>query len=383
MARRSSSKAIIRRRLLKAVRNLSLEVQAGILIGVGVVVGFLLGFTASWGRKATRNCPDSPIAQNLRISISSTDRCGDLKSPCYVFVFGTGRSGTQHLSRVLKPKPSPAVPVYVTHEEEHLRARTKLVVHRDYRRLAASADKAQFRVQAEQYVTRVKLPFYTKLLKRHSAKRLVYTGHLPMAFGLGPALVRTLPPGTVRVLRLRRERIATAVSLMALGPEKEDPWGATTERDSDGQLTYADAVNRRWFPKPSDAMVRLHVEAHIWAKLNRFQRWLWYVDDVECRWQAFRHSLGSRFSLMEESLENLNMLDGGQSLVHVAEFMGVAVDWSKAGARDNSIEHKMRVKVNASESSLRQWDEAYRQAVGSCRISSKYSYGWGGRHPET
>lgn len=383
MARRSSSRAFFRRRLLKVVRNLSLEVQAGILVGIGVIAGFLLGTIASWGKHAPNNYQRSPLSKQLRISVPSTDRCGDQDSPCYAFVFGTGRSGTQHLSRVLKPKPSPAAPVYVTHEEEHLNTRTKFIVAREYRKLASSADESHFRLNAEKYVIRVKLPFYQNLLQHHHAERLVYTGHLPMAFGLGPALVRNLPPGTVRVLRLRRERISTAVSLMALGPESQDPWGATTERDSNGRLVQADTINRRWFPKPTDAMTRLHVDKDVWKNLNRFQRWLWYVDDVECRWQAFRQSLGSKFSWMEENLENLNILDGGLALARVAEFMGVNVDWHRAGSRDNSIEQKMRLKVNASETLLRQWDEAYRQAVGSCKITSKYSYRWGGRHPET
>lgn len=384
LSRKRSSRAIVRRFLLRAVRNLSLEAQAGILIGFGVVVGIALGYVASWsGQSRTSFLQASPSSEQKTFSIAPADRCGDQKSPCFVFVFGTGRSGTQHLSRVLKPKPSPAAAVYITHEEEHLSARTKLIVHRDYRRLASSADEARFNASSKDYVARVKLPFYTKLLRRHGAKRLVYTGHLPMVFGLGPALVKTLPKGSVRVLRLRRDRIATAVSLMALGPESQDPWGATSERDHEGKPILADSVNRRWFPRPTDAMVRLQIDKDVWARLNRFQRWLWYVDDVECRWQALRRSLGSEFSWMEESLENLNVLDGGLGWEQVAEFIGVTVDWSRAGIRDNSIEHKMRTKVNASETSLRKWDADYRQVVGRCRISSKYSYGWEAHDPDT
>lgn len=300
-----------------------------------------------------------------------------------MFVFGTGRSGTQHLSRVLKPKASPAAPAYITHEEEHLSIRTKLIVQRDYRRLASSVDEAHFNLSSKEYVSRVKIPFYTALLRRHGAKRLVYTGHLPMVFGLGPALVEKLPKGTVRVLRMRRGRIATAVSLMALGPETQDPWGATTERGEDSNLGLADPVNRRWFPKPTDAMVRLRVDETTWARLNRFQRWLWYVDDVECRWQALRRGLGAEFSWMEESLENLNVLDGGIGWERVAEFIGAKVNWSQTGERDNSIEHKMRSKINVSETSLRKWDSEYRQAVGRCHISSKHSYGWDGQDTDT
>lgn len=378
LTRKRSSRAIVRRFLLRAVRNLSLEAQAGILIGTGVVVGLALGFAISWGGGHSSGCTRPLLPSDQRsVSIASGDKCGDKNSPCFVFVFGTGRSGTQHLSRVLSPKASPpAAPVYITHEEEHLSVRTKLIVQRDYRRLASSVDEAHFTLSANEYVSSVKIPFYNALLRRHGAKRLVYTGHLPMVFGLGPSLVEKLPEGTVRVLRMRRDRIATAVSLMALGPESQDPWGATTERGEDGKLKSADSVNRRWFPKPTDAMVRLGIDQTSWARLNRFQRWLWYVDDVECRWQALRRGFGGEFSWMEESLENINVLDGGIGWERVAEFIGVRVNWSQTGKRDNSIEHKMRSKIHASETSLRKWDREYRQAVGRCRISGKLSYGW-------
>lgn len=306
--------------------------------------------------------------------MSSHDTFSSPSSFSYAFIFGTGRSGTQHLSRVLRSKPSPVS--YITHEEEHLRSRSKMVVEHDYRPMAALLDSKSFNTSAHAYVLNNKIPFYNNLLRRHNATRLIYTGHIPMVFGLGPSLIAHLPKGSLRIVRLRRDRLATALSLMALGPEEQDPWGATTSRDAAGNLLQSLSINRRWFPKPSDAMVRLRVSTNVWNRLNRFQRWLWYVDDVECRWQSLRYQYGSRFSWMEESLENINVMDAGMGYERIASFIGVDVNWHKVAIRDNSIQSKGRTKLNASEHMLRQWDDAYRRVIGPCQLADTVSVHW-------
>lgn len=285
----------------------------------------------------------------------------------FIFVFGTGRSGTQHLSRVLAPPTG----TYVTHEEEHLSARTRTVVDREYRRLSAG-DRTTFTERAVKYVKKTKLPFYRALMAKHNATRLVYTGHLPLVFGLAPALLDVLPRNSVRILRLRRDRFATAVSLMALGPEEEDPWGPTAAAAS----TAAASVARRWFPQPIDAMTRLTVSQSAWRKMNRFQRWLWYVDDVECRWQSLKDGGSGSFEWMEASLEGLGAMDGGAGWAKIAAFMGVGLRQEQVGVRDNSIENKRRAKIETPESTLREWDMEYRKLVGSCNLPSGRSYSW-------
>lgn len=366
-------RSVYRRALLREARKLRPTTQAAILFSLGVVTGGLLVFALAsvWNRP---NCASLPTRSS--VSVPPGDNCEDLRKRCYVFTFATGRSGTQHLSRVLMSNPKPAPQAYITHEEEHLSARTKFIVEREYRRMAWATSESQFDTLSREYVARTKVRFYNDLLKRSGASRLVYTGHLPLAYGLGPALIEELPALSIRVLRMRRDRIATAVSLMALGPEREDPWGSTEERDARGRFTKAPSENRRWFPKPTDAMVRLQVSTQVWSKLNRFQRWLWYVDDIECRWQALRREYEGKFSWLEVELESLGVLDGGAGWERVADFVGVAVNWSQIGQRDNSIEHKMRTKLNASEAILRTWDVEYRREIGSCRISDKVQYKW-------
>lgn len=286
----------------------------------------------------------------------------------FAFVYSTGRSGTQHLSRVLKSRASPVT--YITHEEEDLITRTRVVVEREYRRLAASKSEDVFNISMREYIKNVKIPFYHSLLSTHGAQRLVYTGHVPGAFGALPSIIEVLPAGAVRVLRFRRERVATALSLMALGSEEEDPWGATQE-----MLNSAATSKRRWFPTPKDKLTRLAVQN--WGSLNRFQRWLWYVDEIECRWQALRYGMAGRFSFAEESLEGLHILDGGEGWKRVADFMGVDIDEGIVSIKHNSIQLKNRTKEVISEEVLRQWDEKYRKLVGPCRLAHDCFITWG------
>lgn len=285
------------------------------------------------------------------------------------FAFATGRSGTQHLSRILSSRVSPRA--LITHEQEHLSLRTRTVVARDYRRLAAHSHRDDFDSVMDKYARNVKLPFFRTMLRRSNAQHLVYTGHVPAAFGLIPALIRMLPAGSVRVLRLRRERLACAASLMALGPEEEDPWGGTT-----AGLTAAPNDRRRWFPTPNDGVTRLPAPG--WMRMNRFQRWLWYVDDIECRWQALRYGpLAQQIGWMEDSLENLNVLDGGTGWRHVAAFMGVEVNPAKLAVRDNSVQFKNRSKIDVPEATLREWDVQYRGLVGPCPLDDGRTLTWG------
>lgn len=269
-------------------------------------------------------------------------------------VFCTGRSASKHMANLF-----PSIPgrVYVTHQEEDAEIATRDFVHRHYRSLASAETEADFNASARAFVADVKLPHIAATLRRSDAARFVYTGHLPLAFGLGPALLDALPVGTLRIVRLRRDRIATATSLMALGPESEDPWGSAETR------------KRRWFPAPRSAMARLRVEEDALAKLNRFQKWLWYVDDVECRWQALLRDRGEMFEWIEESLEGLEVMDGGRGWARVGAFMGVKVDGARLGMRDNSIRDKGRRKAKVDEGQLQKWDMEYRKLVGVCDLS--------------
>lgn len=337
---------------------------------IALIIGIVIGLSSSrlQKRPVSLLTPRLSPMTSLRTEVISADFLNNgVSQPSFGFVFSTGRSGTQHLSRVLKTRLIPTT--YITHEEEHATSRTRFIVEHKYRRLAGSTSEGTFNESMEQYIRHVKIPFYHSLLSAHQAQRLVYTGHVPAAFGALPAIIETLPIGSIRVLRFRRDRVATALSLMALGREEEDPWGATQS-----DLESAPTSRRRWFPTPDDKLTRL--AAHNWTSFNRFQRWLWYVDDVECRWQALRHGMRGRFSFAEESLDALQVLDGGVGWKRVADFMGVDVDHALVSYKHNSIQSKNRSKEAVPERVLRQWDEKYRQMVGPCRIAEDVFLSW-------
>lgn len=340
--------------------------RLGLLLFTLSLSSFLLGrFTAAPDSTHTQTNPTSGDQQTSFIpqqDIFST------AATTIVLFFTTGRSGTQHCSRVFTALPSPYPRSYITHEEEHISLRTRDVIRREYRPFVSQPSEALFNTSVARYVKHHKLPFYHMLLRRHAATRLVYTGHVPTAFGTIPAIVNAMPVGSVRVIRIRRDRLQTAASLMALGPEEQDSWmgGPVTDR-----------TNRRWFPTPWDAHTRLKVRMDVWERLNRFQRYLWYVDDVECRWQAFLNEFGDHVAWMEDSLEALSVFDGGSGWRRVAAFAGVDVKVEQIGVRDNSIQHKQKVKT-VGEAEMRLWDMEYRRAIGRCYIASdrSTSYSW-------
>ncbi|GAB0492745.1 hypothetical protein MMPV_004014 [Pyropia vietnamensis] len=295
----------------------------------------------------------------------------------FAFVFSTGRCGTQHLARVLGSAPE----AVVTHESESLTLRPRDVVTRTYRRLAGLPTVAAHDAAAARHVRRQLLPVLAARLTAagDAAHTAVYTGHVPLAYGLGPALADAL--GTrLRVVRLRRERLATAVSLMALGPPEEDAWTADVAVPAvavgvAGGAAGASSRGLRWFPVPSAPFVALRVEAPVWSRLNRFQRYLWYVDDIECRWQRLRSRLAES-QVLELQLEALDLLDGGREYGRLARFLGVRINGTEAGVRHNSMQDKGRDKSAEGEATLRQWDREYRALVDGCDLGGGRVLSW-------
>lgn len=295
----------------------------------------------------------------------------------FAFVFSTGRCGTQHLARVLGSAPE----AVVIHESESPTLRPRDVVTRTYRRLASLPTVAAHDAAAARHVRRQLLPALAARLTAagDAAHTAVYTGHVPLAYGLGPALADAL--GTrLRVVRLRRERLATAVSLMALGPPEEDAWTADVAAPAvavgvAGGAAGASSRGLRWFPVPSAPFVALRVEAPVWSRLNRFQRYLWYVDDIECRWQRLRSRLAES-QVLELQLEALNHLDGGREYGRLARFLGVRVNGTEAGVRHNSMQDKGRNKSVEGEATLRQWDREYRALVDGCDLGGGHVLSW-------
>jgi len=348
------------------------------------------------------------------------------------FVFATGRCGTMHLSKVFSEALNEA-DAFITHQTEDDNLPTKLFVDRYYREIVSnSSSYDEFQKRAVEFVRKNRLPWYlSKLTKnhrahaRHQAKlkdrvsediskeyrtKFIYTGHLPSAFGLSEALISELP-GKVSILRVRRERIALALSLMALGPENEDSWSYPWVKDDGTKIgklapgsSFGPRTSLRWFPTPWDAHVLLKPKSVAdWNRLNRFQKYLWYVDDMECRWQALLNTLESNTSkyadkvqVMEVDLETLGQISFRQAIKSIATFWGgLRYDSDTAAYRHNTIQQKKRSKANSianvesnstneeelqaygGEAELRTWDTEYKVLFShGCEIAPGNRLTW-------
>jgi len=273
-----------------------------------------------------------------------------------VFVFSTGRTQTKQFSRVFGGPGT-----YVNHQDESEKVTTREVVEKVFRPYARSNDTEMGR----KFISTIKLPMIERRLRdANNAQVYFQTGHAPLAFGLGELIIEAVGTDAFSVVRLRRDRIPNALSMMALGPESEDPWAPVGPG--------GDTSRRRWFPKPTDYHVKLRPSVEVWKSFNRFQKYLWLVDDTECRWQSLKQEYA--FDYMEVQMEALTQMNGWEEYKRIANFVGTdfVSNPEKLYARDNSIESKKRdhVKWVTDEKTLREWDEDYRKLVGPCILSS-------------
>jgi len=326
--------------------------QALVALGLAVLSAQQVAITYLLFRRPSMACPAGiPV---MEVKTERVDSGLNPDGSTYMWVFATGRTGTQHLSRVFAGNEEVA---YITHQTETEIEPTKHVVDRMYRRLRSARD-------VQVWVKEDRIPYIRGRLVG-SVHKYLYTGHLPCAFELCPTFIDTLPRNSVKILRVRRDRIQTALSLMALGPESQDPW-----------VGVGPTLPLRWFPSPKLWFVRLRPTDQTWASLNRFQKYLWYVDDLECRWQALKRSHHGEFQYLEVQVESLIQFNGAEEYHRIAQFFNLSLDLSAITERHNTIQHKQKVKDNQPEAQLRDWDLQYRRVIGSCEITEGETISW-------
>jgi hypothetical protein len=265
----------------------------------------------------------------------------------FYFVFSTGRCGTLHLSRLFGDHRA-----YVCHEEEP--EDTFVVMERILRPIAKHDDQ----VLAMRYVRDDKIPYMVRTMRSKGADRWLDAGH-QIIFGIVPALMAQLDK-QIGLVRLRRDRTETALSFLT-APEFNDPWMPHWEdTETLGQ------EHPRWALRPSDRIARMPLSAAVWRQLNRFQRYLWYVDEVERQWQ----DLVCRYSFphVEVSLDELNDID---TLDRLSNFMNIGYDKNHIGVRHNATESRPnRHKPNYDDQVLTQWVREYDEIIRVARIVS-------------
>lgn len=126
---------------------------------------------------------------------------------------------------------------------------------------------------ARAFVRRYLLPSVAELATRAGKQCFVDFGHHVVFGHFLTALKAELGPRMTTV-RLRRGRLDTATSY-AVKRKKDGPCGS--------RCVYCVC--------PGDQKVCLPVKEALWRRLTVYMKFLWMVDEVECRWHAYRQDL--------------------------------------------------------------------------------------------
>jgi hypothetical protein len=188
----------------------------------------------------------------------------------FVFFVSTGHCGTTFFGQQstwrhhLGPGKNLQTGFTIAHEDEIGRDTVKTL-----------AKQATFCEDGLEYVVEKKIPKMVSVLKARRQHTYVGTGH-QVILGILPALADTLQ-SNAKFVRLRRSRLDTAYSYALKGA------GPCHLRC---KLCICNSA----------LLARCPVAADFWEKLTVFQQYLWFVDEVECQWQAL---VSSRPAILE------------------------------------------------------------------------------------
>jgi hypothetical protein len=123
------------------------------------------------------------------------------------------------------------------------------------------------------------LPEWRNYLEYEGKKRIVSFGHDVLYYYKG--LLETIDEKDLRFLRIRRPRDEVARSMI-----QDDVNG---NEHLEGTNTTAWLLHW-WFLSPmhNGQNIVMKMEPEVWSGLTQFQKGLWFVDEVEARWQQLR-----------------------------------------------------------------------------------------------
>jgi hypothetical protein len=135
------------------------------------------------------------------------------------------------------------------------------------------------------YLTNVTKRFYvdrkSNCNKTANIRMHIDLGH-HIIMGLGDSLARLISPDRLAFIRLRRNRTSTAISFYS---SQAIPCGGYYN-SSEANLGHGMFVLCPW-DHGSIILQNDDSAYEKWEQLTDFQRCLWYVDEVEARWQMF------------------------------------------------------------------------------------------------
>jgi hypothetical protein len=152
---------------------------------------------------------------------------------------------------------------------------------------------------ALKYTVERKVPKIINLMLARKQHTWIEAGHQTL-LGVIPALSQVLGK-RARFVRVRRNRIDVAYSYAQKG---QGPCSPTC----------------KFCLCPLDPLARCPVDGLIWRSLSVFQQYLWFVDELECQWQAFLASAPADTIFTEI---NWDKAITGADLLKVAKISGM------------------------------------------------------------
>lgn len=257
------------------------------------------------------------------------------------FVMSTGRCGTTYLATTLRCPENQRCSI--VHEADRgITAKRILKVAQLY------DDKAMI----TDWVYGTKVPQLASLVERSNLTRYIDTGHQVVFGDMLANLAEILGPDHMRVVRLRRNRLETAASF-AGEPAKRDPCSYKMED-----------INLHYCPFHAGALLRPIGGQAAWRQLNKYQMYLWWVDEVEAVWQKLLRTHGSSFQHIEINYSGRMTEDAVQT---ISDFLGVTYG-PRAAQRKRVNTHN---RTSRQPTEVRQMlDQAYRSLFPNTTVFS-------------
>jgi hypothetical protein len=198
----------------------------------------------------------------------------------FVFIISTGHSGTTYLqdhlawTTLFGPDIKQAVVLWGEVGEGDKNGLGKII--------RALPTTAAYCARALEYVHGTKIPGLLKSLKSHLGRTVgIQTGHETF-LAMIPALILLLGD-RAKFVRLRRNRLSTAYSLSA-----SDAMASFARNDQARVKAWKSGpcTDRLWGLCPFDYSARLIPPGDAWLEFSKYQRNLWFVDELEAEWQS-------------------------------------------------------------------------------------------------
>jgi hypothetical protein len=183
----------------------------------------------------------------------------------------------------------------------------------------------------------------------HQANIYIDTGHQIVLGLLRPLLLHGQHHHNISLVRLRRDRLKVAKSFY------QDP-----KKEGKGPCAFIHTRHGLTLCPFQHACVTAHnITPPLWHRLNRFQQYLWYVDQVEQIWQQILSDFGANVRTLEIDID-----DGVVAFDALSAFIGIPY-------RHEAASIKLNPRATTPHSSnddlllYAKWDDEYHRILGN------------------